>query len=125
MKIWRVDHITLTLDGVPIGPYMERHLLGPEHAKALTDMAMSHTDDDHRSPHLDSRILDIFPEEYCGFTSEEALYEWFANWTAALDAAGFLVRTYEVPRAEVRCGANGQVVFTMGAARLLTASRST
>ncbi|MEU4005653.1 hypothetical protein AB0F32_24575 [Streptomyces albidoflavus] len=123
MKVWRVGHRTMVIDGIHIGPYWHRSELPVEHSEALRYMSQAHVDDDHPSPYWDPALRRHFTDTHaCGFDSEEALYAWFANWTAALDAAGFVVRTYQVPDADVHCGDNGQVVFNMGSARLVAAS---
>ncbi|MGV9659115.1 hypothetical protein ACWDR5_19385 [Streptomyces koyangensis] len=120
MKVWRVGHRTMVIDGIHIDPYWHRTELPFEHSEALADMSRAHCDDNHPSPHWDPALRRHFTDAHaCGFTSEEALYNWFANWTAALDAAGFAVRTYEVGDDATCAGANGQVVFRMGAATAL------
>ena len=83
-------------------------------------MSQAHVDDAHSSPHWDRKLSCEFTDAHaCGFDSEEALYNWFANWTAVLDAAGFVIRTYQVPDADVHYGENGQVVFLMDSASML------
>jgi hypothetical protein len=75
-------------------------------------MGMDHADYDHPSPYADRALRGISFWERCGFSTREALTDWFADWFEALDGAGFRVWEYEVPDEFVRVGADkGQVCF--------------
>lgn len=112
MRVWRVAHESTLQRGFPAGPYNGGVELKDATRDVLSDMYGAHCDDDHPSPYWDLSLNGIGPSERCGFNSPDALYDWFAGWTAALDECGFRVWTYDVPEWACTVGTRGQVVFT-------------
>lgn len=109
MRVWRVAHESVLYHGFPSGPYSGGAELT---ASVRDDMYADHCDDDHPAPDADPKLRGIRDTQRCGFNSPDALYEWFAGWTAVLDASGFRVWEYDVPDWACKVGAKGQVVFT-------------
>lgn len=60
----------------------------------------------------------VQPWEYCGFHSLQQLHWWFGDWFEELDAAGAVVRVFEVDEQYVRKGLR-QVVFCLEEAVLV------
>jgi hypothetical protein len=122
MRVFRVGHaekvrIIHGADGavlMPAGPY--NGLSWTDTTAGLDDMQYAHSFNGsaahHPAPHEDVYLFDIAPYEVCGFTSLDALLDWFDTWLQVLDEADFRVWVYDVPDASVRVGRDfGQLVF--------------
>ncbi|MFE2245229.1 hypothetical protein [Streptomyces lavendulae] len=114
MLVWRIAHESAEHANFPAGPYACSDSLPPavNQNERLNEMFESHCDREHPSPYNPASTLGgIARHERCGFDSRESLYQWFANYTEALDDAGFCVFVYDLPDHAVRIGTFGQVVF--------------
>lgn len=124
MRVYRVAHaekvrIIHGADGavlMPAGPY--NGLSSVDGTEGLDDMYFAHSfggsAKHHPAPHEDPALalVDMAEEEVCGFTSLDALLDWFDTWLQVLDEADFRVWVYDVPDASVRVGQRfGQLVF--------------
>jgi hypothetical protein len=121
VKVWRVAHESARYEGFPAGPYACSEVLPKEVNAAVWVMGMDHADESHPSPYADRKLRGIRAFERCGFSSREALCDWFADWFAVLDEAGFRAYEYDVPDWDVRVGGQrGQVCFRPDEARELS-----
>jgi hypothetical protein len=124
MRVYRVGHAEkvrrIAAPGhrglvlFPAGPY--NGLSAVDGTADLDDMQYAHScggsAKHHPAPHEDPALVDIAPYEVCGFTSLDALLDWFDTWLRVLDEADFRVWVYDVPDASVRIGQRfGQLVF--------------
>ncbi|MFD7257797.1 hypothetical protein [Streptomyces sp. NPDC059874] len=112
MLVWRVAHESAEYKGFPSGPYACGESLPVGTRDRLEDMHYAHCGSHHPSPFNGySGLPGITEEQRCGFDSREALYEWFANFTAVLHECGFRVFVYDVPDFAAHVGNFGQTVF--------------
>ncbi|WP_432118497.1 hypothetical protein [Streptomyces sp. bgisy032] len=91
----------------------------------LLDMWSAHNGGSHPSPKSD-RALDFritSDVEVCGFSSLDALLEWFRTWLDVLDEAGFRLWVYEVPDEDARVGGLGQTCFRADSAEVVSVDR--
>lgn len=95
MRVLRVEHrrIKQRYDNqVYAGPYTTPikwdglDEMIDEHINAWTHPSI---DDDIR------KYLALGPEWFCGFSNNQALYDWFGDWLGPLHDAGFVIRVYE------------------------------
>ncbi|MEU3261009.1 hypothetical protein ABZ694_25005 [Streptomyces albidoflavus] len=92
-------------------------MLPAPHHDEMAWMQMEHEDSVFcPGPQEDPFLRHISEDEFCAFVGEEPLYVWFSGYCAKLKAAGYVIRVYDVPDADVRCGRRGQAAFKMGSA---------
>jgi hypothetical protein len=83
-------------------------------------MRWDHCDDRHPNPYYDPSLERIQEEEHCGFSSLEALNDWFEHyWRVQLFVNDFRIYVYENDPADVRVGEYGQALFNRNRAVLL------
>lgn len=90
------------------GPYVKS-----EHYDTLADMFEAHEDAEHPSPKKDPYLEYIADDEYCGFSTVEALDDWFDGYHDVLAECGYVIAVYSVPYTDVRYGSQ-QCLFRRG-----------
>lgn len=81
------------------GPYV-----GEEDNPLLEHMFAVHGDADHPEPWDDPMLGEIYPDEVCGFSTIDALEEWFYGYEDVLDEMGYSIVVYTTKLNLVRYG---------------------
>ncbi|QDH92130.1 unknown function [Streptomyces phage Dubu] len=118
MRVYRVGHAekTRVIAGTrfPVGPYngLDEWDMTDRPSVMIWAHSGLGSDSHHPSPFADPLLGQIAAAEVCGFTSLDALLDWFDTYLGVLDENDFRVWVYDVPDAWVRTGARfGQLVF--------------
>lgn len=79
------------------GPYRGDSDSAPKIVELRQRLAREHCDDKHPTPWTDVQG-GIEPYEFCAFTSESQIENWFENFGIDLMEAGFMIAIYETDR---------------------------